>query len=203
MDISNTPNKKTKFLVSLGAYDGNLFGVQLRCNMNFGAEVTGDKEDEIESDHGSKTEPSKDESKLLHRGFFSRSKFAFKAAEGSIRCIANSDKFLAIGGYEEVIKIFNIKKYLEVGELVDHKGTITCLQFFKNEYLLSAADDGEIFIWRVRDFILLYRLKNPKPSPVIDLAVHPSGKLAFAVYKSHHMILWDLTKGKNKLKRVS
>ena len=33
------------------------------------------------------------------------------------------------------------------------------------------------------------------------MAIHPSGKLCLAVYKSSHLALWNLTKGKNKLKK--
>jgi len=115
--------------------------------------------------------------------------------------LANNGKFLALGGFEEVIKMFNIKKFVEVGELVDHKGTITGLDFFKNEYLISCSEDGDIFLWRLKDFTLIHRLKQKKSSPVIAMATHPSGKLMLAIYKTSHMILWDLTKGKEKLKR--
>ena len=35
----------------------------------------------------------------------------------------------------------------------------------------------------------------------MDLAVHNSGKLALGLYRSNHLVLWDLTKGKSKLKK--
>ncbi|CAI2367070.1 unnamed protein product [Moneuplotes crassus] len=208
MSISNTPSKKDKFLVSLGGYDGNLFGVEVKCNLAFLSEQEKKEspkkkkgEEDLPVPVNEEEEQAKADSKTLKRGFYTHSKFAFKATEGSIRCMANCKRFLAIGGYEEVIKIFDLDKNIEVGELIDHKGTITCLKFFQNQYLLSGSDDGEVFIWRAKDFQLIYRLKLPKASPVMDLAVHQSGKIALALYKSNHMVLWDLTKGKSKLRK--
>ena len=32
MSTSNTPSKKTKFLVTLGTYEGNLFGIEVKSN---------------------------------------------------------------------------------------------------------------------------------------------------------------------------
>lgn len=212
MENSDTPYKKHKYLVSLGAYDGNLFGVQLHCDLSFmtnAQPVTEDKkagknskdEDYLPIQHDEEVSQAQKEAKLLKRGFFSKNKFAFKAMEGSIRCLSNNGHYLALGGYEEVIKLFNIRKYVEVGELVDHEGTITCLEFYKDDYLISGSEDGEIFLWRVKDFVLIHKLRVPKSSAVIDIAVHPTGKLCLAVYKSSHLVLWDLTKGKNKLKK--
>lgn len=208
MSFANTPSKKNKFLVSMGGYDGNLFGVEVKCNLSFLGEKDTTEEAKKEPKDGKPPVPvdeaeeqAKQDSKALKRGFYTHSKFAFRAAEGSIRCMDNSHRYLAVGGYEETIKIFDLKKLIEVGEMVDHKGTITCLKFFQNQYLLSGSDDGEIFIWRVKDFQLIYRCKLPKPSPVMDMAIHQTGKIALGLYKSNHLVLWDLTKGKSKLKK--
>lgn len=184
--MSNTPSHKSMFVVSLGAYDGNLYGVELKANMELlNRDQDGNEqakeiqpiptESAVEDDTLARVEYLK--KKAQKQGFNTKSLFAFKAMEGSIRRMANSEKYLAIGGFDEVIKIFNLKKNVEVGELIDHKGTITCLQFFKNQYLISGSEDGEIFLWRVKDFTLIYRLKAPKLTAVIDMALHPSGKL--------------------------
>jgi protein MAK11 len=174
------------FLVSLGAYDGNLYGIQLKANMELMHQNQDDKEI-IKEELPIPTEMKNDDEALakieyLHKkaqkqGFSTHQLFSFKATEGSIRRMANSDKYLAIGGFDEVIKIFNLKKHVEVGELIDHKGTITCLEFFQNQYLISGSEDGEIFLWRIKDFTLIYKLKAPKLKSVIDMALHPSGKL--------------------------
>ena len=45
-----------------------------------------------------------------NKGFYSKLKFAFKAMDKSIRWLATNGRFLAIGGYDETIKLFNINK---------------------------------------------------------------------------------------------
>ena len=173
----------TNLLVSAGSYDGNLVGISVR----YDPELEYNPDLEV-GDQG-------------FNGYYSKTKYAFKTFEGSIRTMANNGKYLAIGGFEEIIKLYDLHKQLEVGELVDHKGTITQLEFFKNDYLLSSSEDGDIFIWRVKDWSLIYQLRQKKSGSVVDFATHPSGKLCMAMYKSCSFILWDLTKGKLKFKK--
>ena len=91
--------------------------------------------------------------------------------------------------------------YAEVGDLTDHQGTITCLEFFKNDYLLSGSEDGEIFLWRIKDWRLIFKLRFTKTAKVARIAVHPTGKLCLAIYDSSHLVLWDLTKGTNRYQK--
>ena len=51
---------------------------------------------------------------------------------------------------------------MEVGELLEHTGTIRCLQFYQNKYLISGADDGLVIIWRAKDWVPLHKLKVKK-----------------------------------------
>jgi len=89
MEASDTPSMhKTKYLVSLGAYDGNLFGVQLNCNLNFAPTSGGKKftkKAEEVADQTAVHSQKKSDEIALTRGFYSKSKYAFKAMEGSIR----------------------------------------------------------------------------------------------------------------------
>jgi protein MAK11 len=76
------------------------------------------------------------------------SKFHEKSHTGSIRAITSSPNgILATGGYDEFIKLNDMKNHTEIGTLTQHEGTITCLQFFNDKYLFSSADDGIICIW--------------------------------------------------------
>lgn len=43
---------------------------------------------------------------------------------GSIKSMEVSGKFLFVGGYDENIRIYNIKKYNEIGLLAGHAGSI-------------------------------------------------------------------------------
>jgi protein MAK11 len=67
--------------------------------------------------------------------------------------------------------------------------------------LISSSEDGQIFLWRVKDFRLIHILKTKNMGAVKTMAVHPSGKVLLAVYKKDYLVVWDLTKGKEKAKR--
>jgi protein MAK11 len=66
---------------------------------------------------------------------------------------------LAIGGFKEVVKIYNLGKKIEQGELMHHDGSISALEFYKKSFFISAAQDGKIIIWRVKDWSYLHALK--------------------------------------------
>lgn len=85
--------------------------------------------------------------------------------------------------------------------MVDHKGTITQLEFYKNDYLLSSSEEGSIYIWRVKDWSLIYQLRQKKFGAVVDFAIHPTGKLCTAIYRNSYFVIWDLTKGVMKFKK--
>jgi len=101
-----------------------------------------------------------------------------------------------------VIKLFNIKKRIEVGELIEHQGTITCLCFFENQYLLSGSEDGKVIIWRCKTWTPIHTLTAKKTYPVIDMSMHPTGRMALVIYKEKILKLWDLTEGKSVHTRV-
>lgn len=66
------------------------------------------------------------------------------AAEGNL---------MAVGGTEEIIKMFDLKKKKSCGELAGvHTSTITALAISKKcNHLFSGSEDGVIAIWRVSD----------------------------------------------------
>jgi protein MAK11 len=68
-------------------------------------------------------------------------------------------KFLLIGGYEEVIKIYDIKKKREVGVLDSHSGTVTAITGHQN-FVFTGADDGTIKVWKTCDWALLQTLAS-------------------------------------------
>ena len=101
-DLSMT----NKYLISLGGYDGNLYGVQLKVNKTTYEQKFEENYLPFDSSKAENEEQKSDENK----GFYSKLKFAFKAMDKSIRWLATNGRFLAIGGYDETIKLFNINK---------------------------------------------------------------------------------------------
>ncbi|ETV89643.1 hypothetical protein, variant 4 [Aphanomyces astaci] len=105
-------------------------------------------------------------------------------------------KTLLTGGNDEMIKIYNVKKKVEVGILMQHKGAITCLEYYGKSHVLSGSADNTICIWRTSDWNCIHILGGHQ-GPVNSIAVHPSGKLAFSVSKDKTLRMWNLVKGRS------
>ena len=121
--------------------------------------------------------------------------FAFPAHTGYVKSISSCQRFLATGSTDETIRIFDLKKRKDFGSLALHSGSITCLEFFGSEFLLSAGEDGYLIFTRCKDWETLRKLRAHSHG-VTALAIHPSGKLALTAGKDRKLRLWDLIKGK-------
>lgn len=144
--------------------------------------------------------------------------FHFTAHALSIRSIDIAKRYLVTGSNDEHIRIYDLQKRKELGTLLQHQGSITKLVFsdeilnnnkdidndtnksiyplHKNgKWLLSASDDGNIFIWRTKDWEKFGILKGHKGS-INDLAIHPSGKIAVSVGSDQTIRLWNLMTAK-------
>ncbi|KAI8320711.1 WD40 repeat-like protein [Martensiomyces pterosporus] len=120
--------------------------------------------------------------------------FIFPAHIGCIKAVSAGGRYLASGSTDEIIKLYDIKKRVELGSLHEHKGSITALRFHGHTHLLSASDDGAICIFRTKDWEPLKVLKAHK-GPVNDIAIHPTGKLALSVSQDRTIVLWNLLTG--------
>ncbi|KAJ2747263.1 60s ribosome biogenesis protein mak11 [Coemansia sp. BCRC 34301] len=120
--------------------------------------------------------------------------FIFPAHIGCIKAVSVGGRYLASGSTDEVVKLYDLKKRVELGSLHEHKGSITSLQFHGHTHLLSASEDGAICIFRTKDWEPLKVLKGHR-GPVSSIAIHPSGKLALSVSHDRTVILWNLLTG--------
>ncbi|KAM3573468.1 hypothetical protein VYU27_004576 [Nannochloropsis oceanica] len=127
--------------------------------------------------------------------------FAYTPHQGSVRSLAvprggaKAGLLLVSGGMDEHIRMYDLRKRAEAGELLHHKGTITALGFVGSSHLLSGSEDGMVCIWRVYDWSLLHILGGHKGA-VTAVALHPSGKLALSTGRDRSLRLWDLVKGR-------
>mmetsp|Transcript_3720 Transcript_3720/g.3679 ORF Transcript_3720/g.3679 Transcript_3720/m.3679 type:complete len:418 (+) Transcript_3720:15-1268(+) len=121
----------------------------------------------------------------------------FHCSQGSLKAIAISKtgKYLACGGLDERIRIFNMKDNVSLGELSTHTGGITCLEFFEDSYLISGSDDNTLCIWRVHDWVCVHILGGHK-SPITAISIHPSGKLILSACKDNVLKVWNLVQGR-------
>ncbi|KAJ1665686.1 60s ribosome biogenesis protein mak11 [Coemansia sp. RSA 1813] len=120
--------------------------------------------------------------------------FIFPAHIGCIKSVSIGGRFLASGSTDEIVRLYDLKKRVELGSLHEHKGSITSLHFHGHSHLLSASEDGAICIFRTKDWEPLKVLKGHK-GPINDIAIHPSGKLALSVSQDRTVIVWNLLTG--------
>lgn len=129
--------------------------------------------------------------------------FHFTPHLQSIKCVASSGRYLVSGSSDENIRIYDLQKRKELGTLSHHSGTITALEFYKRKWLLTAAEDGKIFVLRTKDWEVLAELQGHARVPVgrakvgvVDISVHPTGRLALSVGLDRKLILWNLMTAK-------
>ena len=123
--------------------------------------------------------------------------FVFPAHVSSIRtvaCAGTDSKWLVTGGNDETIKVWDMRRRVEVGALVGHEGTIMSLTFPSRTFMLSASEDGTINLYRTRDWSLLRTLRG-HIGRVNAAAAHPSGRLALSVGADKTIRMWNLMRG--------
>ena len=116
---------------------------------------------------------------------------------GCIRSSGSCGRYAATGGSDEMISVFDVKKRTQLGSMGGsvHTATITALAVCNNPGLLvSGSEDGQIAITRIKDCKTLRTFKGHK-STVLDLAMHPTGRVALSISSDNTLRMWDLTRG--------
>jgi hypothetical protein len=108
--------------------------------------------------------------------------------------MAQGSKLLVTGGTDETIRIFDLGRGCAMGTLYEHKGSIVCLKFVGDKFLLSGGQDGVMVIWRVKDWEPMHIFKAHKAS-IVDISVHPSNRMALSIGRDSQLRLWDLMNG--------
>ncbi|KAK9237091.1 WD40-repeat-containing domain protein [Lipomyces kononenkoae] len=136
--------------------------------------------------------------------------FHFAPHTASIRSIAHAKRYLVTGGNDEHIRLYDLQKRKEIGTLMFHEGSVTCLKFVSGavgedeersaggsgKWLISGGEDGKILVWRTKDWEVLADMKGHKGA-INDISVHPSGKIALSVGRDRTLRLWNLMTAKN------
>lgn len=141
--------------------------------------------------------------------------FIFPAHISCVKAVAASPqggKWLATGGTDESVKVWDLGRKKELGSLQQHQGeyrsglfrgfysnsfvgSVTFLNFPTRTHLLSASEDGTICLYHTRDWAVLATLNGHK-GRVNAVAVHPSSKVCLSVGKDRTLRMWDLMRGK-------
>uniref|UniRef100_A0A8D0HNP8 PAK1 interacting protein 1 n=1 Tax=Sphenodon punctatus TaxID=8508 RepID=A0A8D0HNP8_SPHPU len=122
--------------------------------------------------------------------------FTHHAHTASLSAVAVNHRYAVTGSRDETIQIYDMKKKIEHGALLQHDGTVTCLEFYGNAHLLSGAEDGLICIWNTKIWECLKSIKAHK-GHVTSLSIHPSGKLALSVGTDKTLRTWNLVEGRS------
>ena len=128
--------------------------------------------------------------------------YLIEAHTGVIKAMATGGRYLASGGADEVVKLYDMRRRKELGSLLSHDGTITAMRFpsptelsSQPQHLISSDDNNKIIIWRVRDWTPMIQLTT-RHGRVNDISIHPSGKIALSVGSDNNVRLWNLVTGK-------
>ncbi|NWY01144.1 PK1IP protein, partial [Nothoprocta ornata] len=122
--------------------------------------------------------------------------FTHHAHTASLSAIAVNSRYVVTGSKDETIHIYDMRKKVEHGALLQHNGTVTCLEFYGTSHLLSGAEDGLICIWNTKRWECLKSIKAHK-GHVTSLSIHPSGKLALSVGTDKTLRTWNLVEGRS------
>jgi len=121
--------------------------------------------------------------------------FGYAPHAGCIKGVTCNDRGrCASGGTDHMVRLFDLARGIELGELQEHDDTVSCVEFSGAANLVTGGADGLACIWRCSDFELLLKFRAHK-TPITCLAVHQSGKLMASAGRDSSIRLWDLMRG--------
>ncbi|GIL89377.1 hypothetical protein Vretifemale_17193 [Volvox reticuliferus] len=129
-------------------------------------------------------------------------RYTFAAHKSAVKCLVAAGPYVASGGADDLIHIYDMKAERDLGILLNPcDGAVPCLEFFTPEsrslpsHMLSGSADGAINIWRCKDWEHLKVMRGHKAS-INSLAVHQSGRVALSVARDKTIRMWNLSKGR-------
>lgn len=131
---SSSASTAALFKVVACSYEGSLFGWNVLEENSIGDEKSTSKTND--------SEPNDDTDDINTPGLTSSLSFGFNCCQASLRAVAVSrnGKFLACGGADERIKLFNLIEGRAAGELSNHSGSITSIRFFNDAFMFVGSE---------------------------------------------------------------
>ncbi|XP_058445146.1 p21-activated protein kinase-interacting protein 1-like [Malaya genurostris] len=115
----------------------------------------------------------------------------------SVRVLASHNKYLASGGADDRICVFDLENGTLMDELLHHQGTINCLTFsVDGSYLFSGSFDGTISAINMKRLVVDKVWKNAHKSAVLCITIHPHGKVALSLGADMMLRTWDMVSGR-------
>lgn len=124
--------------------------------------------------------------------------FATHSHSSSIRSVASNKYYLASGGADDSVYLYDLRHRVESGRLIHHNDTINCIAFTPEaSHLFSCSNDGTIAAVRCGNWQLEKHWQKPhKGLAVNTLAIHPTGKIALSTGADGILRTWNLVKGR-------
>ncbi|KAG8459064.1 hypothetical protein KFE25_002471 [Diacronema lutheri] len=123
-----------------------------------------------------------------------------KAHGGSVRSVCTSGRFAVSASSDETMSVFDLVKVVDLGQLYQDSRGVSTVAMYGGSHLLTGSDGGRMAIFRSSDWEELTSMAA-HPSGVVDVAIHPSGRLALSVGKEPQLYTWNLMRAKCVLKR--
>mmetsp|Transcript_25606 Transcript_25606/g.44730 ORF Transcript_25606/g.44730 Transcript_25606/m.44730 type:complete len:328 (+) Transcript_25606:6181-7164(+) len=123
-----------------------------------------------------------------------KSVFALSLSSVCIRTLKIRGELLIGGGYDEMIRVLNLERRVELGSVLENMGTINSIDCTKS-HALTANDSGSLVVWRIKDWSNLHTMKV-HASGVSGVALHPSERMAISIGKDKRLVLWNLIRGR-------
>jgi len=124
--------------------------------------------------------------------------FADKSHAGSLKCVAVQGPWVASGGSDDRIFIYDMRTRKQSHILHSHSGTINAVVFSPDlTHLLSASADGHLMATRVGSWTTEGDWRKAHAgNPVTHVACHPSSRLALSLGGDQILNTWNLVKGR-------
>ncbi|XP_016973487.1 p21-activated protein kinase-interacting protein 1-like [Drosophila rhopaloa] len=124
--------------------------------------------------------------------------FADKSHAGSIKSVAVQGPWVASGGSDDRIFVYDMRTRKQSQILLSHAGTVNTLQFSPDlTHLLSGSADGHMIATRVGSWTTEGDWKKAHAGQsVTHISCHPSSKLALSLGGDLVLNTWNLVKGR-------
>ncbi|XP_076238297.1 p21-activated protein kinase-interacting protein 1-like [Calliopsis andreniformis] len=124
--------------------------------------------------------------------------FATRSHLNSVRSIASNKHYLASGGADDSVYLYDMRYRVESGRLIHHNNTVNCVTFSPEaSHLFTCSNDGTIAAIRCGNWQIEKHWQKPhKGLAVNTLAIHPTGKIALSTGADGILRTWNLVKGR-------
>eukprot|EP00889_Picochlorum_renovo_P004168 jgi/Picre1/31198/NNA_006552.t1 len=132
-----------------------------------------------------------------------KSDFTHAAHKGVVKSLAAAGPFLASGGADDLIHLYDLRHKKDLGFLMNPaEGSITALSFFTPEHafkpthLLAGCTDGTLTVWTAGHGWQCMKTLRGHRNEITSITIHKTGLLALTTSRDKTMRLWDLVKGR-------